>query len=301
VPIRLEQARTLAKLDRWSEAEAMLDSYLRDFPRPIPNYNFHSQAHLMKGFCLHHRGEIAAANVEWKAATWRAYLAVTPANRRQRADEPYGGSRYAAIDNWITCSLSDDLPDEEAKQLVATIGGLAGDDTVGRVVALVNIAPSVLRSAWKSPRGFELARRMAFLDLEPIDFFRTVPMVLVEEKFRQDLFGGRPTAEQDAIVLDAVARVSAEVYSGRLGKEHLLPFGFAWKGNLGTFGWGGVAAKLPPEARGPAAYVLGRKYILLKKPDEARQLFQTASSDAPAGSALRKLAQEEIAGLAKEK
>jgi hypothetical protein len=62
-----------------------------------------------------------------------------------------------------------------------------------------------------------------------------------------------------------------------------------------------VAGRLPADARGPTAYPLSRRQILLNKKPEARTLFQTAAKDAPADGPLRKRVEEELAQRAKEK
>ena len=69
----------------------------------------------------------------------------------------------------------------------------------------------------------------------------------------------------------------------------------------GPLGWGAVASALPPEQRGPVAYVLGVRYLQRKdKAADAKAMFQTAIKDSPADSALKKLAQTELDRLNKK-
>ncbi len=55
--------------------------------------------------------------------------------------------------------------------------------------------------------------------------------------------------------------------------------------------------------RGPVAYIFGHRYMRLKsadgkvRRDDALLLFRTAQKDAPAGSALERLVQQELKRL----
>ena len=142
--------------------------------------------------------------------------------------------------------------------------------------------------------GRAAAEQLAFLAVEPADYFRLPPQVLVYEKVRQELFPGGPTADQDAAAWDAVGGVCGLMWDGRLSKTAALQLAFAWRGSEGSFGWGGVAPGLPPGVRGPVAFVMGRRYLVLNRPGDARRLFQTAAADAPADSPLRRLAEAEL-------
>ena len=81
----------------------------------------------------------------------------------------------------------------------------------------------------------------------------------------------------------------------RLSKSQLFQLALAWKGTTNLLGWGGLSSKLKPELRGPAAYLLGLRYLKLNKPTEAAGMFETAATDAPIGSPLKKLAEAELA------
>ena len=73
-----------------------------------------------------------------------------------------------------------------------------------------------------------------------------------------------------------------------------VQFMLAWKGANNIFGWKGVAPSLDPSMRGPAAYVLGHRFLKLGKRADALTFFQTAIDDSPADSQLRKLATAQL-------
>ena len=83
--------------------------------------------------------------------------------------------------------------------------------------------------------------------------------------------------------------------------NHFFPIAFVWKGSKSS--WDSLAQQLDPELRGPMAYCFGHRYVQLKTPDvksrreEALMFIRTAQKDAPAGSELRQLAQQEIQRL----
>jgi hypothetical protein len=112
-------------------------------------------------------------------------------------------------------------------------------------------------------------------------------------------FGGNMTAEEDEILWNGLQRLYEGWVSGKIQPSQALLMYSAWKGVTGPFGWGGVAPLLDPGLRGPAAYVFGRKMLsgAQKDPQKAKVFFEAALADAPADSALRRLAAEKLALL----
>jgi hypothetical protein len=69
----------------------------------------------------------------------------------------------------------------------------------------------------------------------------------------------------------------------------------AWKGVTNFLGWGGVAPQLDGSLRGPAAYVLGVRYLRVKNmPEKAEAMFRAALADAASETTLRRLAQAQL-------
>ncbi len=137
---------------------------------------------------------------------------------------------------------------------------------------------------------------MAFMDAEPLEFFRLPLIALIYEKFRQDLFGGKPTDAQDEVCWKAIGGAS-NLFSGKLSRTHLLQLGMAWKGSTGVLGWAGVASAIPGEDRSRIAYLVGVRYLKLNKQKEAREMFRKASTDAASGSQIKALVEDELKRL----
>jgi hypothetical protein len=80
---------------------------------------------------------------------------------------------------------------------------------------------------------------------------------------------------------------------------HAVQLFATWKGHVNLFGWQGVAPSLAPEVRGPAAYLFGLRMLVLKEPQKAAELLQTALNNAPLDSPLHQLAAAALASLEK--
>ncbi len=294
VPLWLDIARNHAAAGQWKAAEQDIDGFLAEYPRPYTNYSFYSQPYFMKGFLRQTAGDEAGALAAWRQGTYQKFLEQLPPDLRAKSPALPPG-RKAIVEHWAMATLTNGLPDTEATQVVqALVGSFAADEMTKQVAGSLNVTPAVIRGAWTSPRGREWARKMAFLDTTPAEYFWAAPRILVYEKVRQDLFAGHPTAEQDAIAWDALVRMTEAFRMGTLTKPQIFQFALAWKGTMNIFGWGGVAPNLKPELRGPFAYLLGFRYRSLNKPADAATLFRTAAADAPADSPLKRLAEAEL-------
>ena len=289
---RLEQSRCLTRLGKWSEAEAAIDEFLRESRRPFMDYTFYSQPYLLKGFLLARKGDESGAQKVWKQGTYPAYLAQFPPENRPAERVPPG--RWGLLDHWMMSSLTDTLPDEDAAALgTALFAQLSSDPLVNQMTSAAQSSPAVFRGTWRSARGREFARRMAFMDIEPVDFFRLPPTALAYEKFRQDLFGGKPTDAQDEACWQGLSRASNLVFTGKLSKTQFLQLGMAWKGSTGLFGWAGAASTIPKQERAFIGYLMGVRYLKLNKQNDARAMFRKAAADAEPGSPIRALLEEE--------
>lgn len=297
-----ERARVHAALGKWDQAEQDLEAMLGQMPANNPIYQIHGTAHLLRGLLHERRGDAAAAKASWKAGLYSAWLARLPdalkdLKEKRTSRVPLPGLLY----HLILASLCDELPDAEAEKITSQIQEMVFGRQLGsQFLAVMKVQPSVLREMWRSPRGRELARQMAFLDLAPREFFRQPAYLGVAEKFRQDVLRQPPTAEQEAEIWEAITTVGGAVLDREVRMNQMIQLGLAYKGTAGFLGWGGVAPALPPRLRAPAAYLLGLRYITLKDPKEAANFFRTAIRDAPAESRLRRLAQAELDGLMKK-
>jgi hypothetical protein len=197
-------------------------------------------------------------------------------------------------------SLTGNLPDDRATLIVTTlVARMSSDPLMAQLAGTVSFAPAIVRGAWRSPRGRELARRQAFLEGEPYLAARQPPVMLVYEKFRQELFGGAPSAEQDETIWQGVNGMADAMFTGSLNKTQMLQLALAWKGSAGALGWAGVAPKLAAPLRGPVAYLMGMRYVWLGRPADAAGMFRTSMEGLPADAPLARLARAELARVTK--
>jgi hypothetical protein len=303
LPIHLERARLLADQRKWADAEDAIDTYLKESPRPILNYHLYAQAHLMKGFCRWEQGDPAGSLRVWREGRFQVFKSQWPAtNTRERPTGDIAPGKYGLLDQWILASLTNEMSDDEGKHLWAALTGyFTHDQAIAGACAAVQMDPVVLRQAWRSRRGRELAERMAFTQLSPTEFFRTPVKLLAYEKFRQDLFSAAPFPEQDQVMWQCVCDLSNAFLGRRVHMNSAVTLVMAWQGVTGKLGWASASHALPADARGGISYLMGLKYLKLNKPAEAKGMLQTALRDAPADSPLKKLVQEELDRLNAER
>jgi hypothetical protein len=165
----------------------------------------------------------------------------------------------------------------------------------------VGIQPAVLRAAWRSPRGRELARKLTMLEVSPREYHRLPLYVLGAEKFKQDVFGTTgPTAEQEELIWHATVTMGGATLDGKLSLVQLSLLASAYKGSTGILGWSGVAGTLEPPHRAIVAYGLGLRSSAHNRPEDAKMFFREAITHAPSDSSLKRLAHEALDALAKK-
>jgi hypothetical protein len=293
----LERARLFADLNEWAQAEMAVDAFFQQ-AGPDIGYNEYAAAWLMKGFLCERRGAADEAQRAWKEGLYPAYRRLVPD----------GGPLSGAIDGLVAysimASLTNQLSDTEAEALWKELGpALAGDAFMAQVSSLLRPSPVVLRGTWRTANGKEAARRIAFLDAAPAEYYCLPVISGIAERFRQDALGGETTPEQEEVVWRATRTCYEQVRTGKLKPAQLVPLALAWKGNTGLIGWSGVAPQLDPALRGPLAYVFGRHCLHLNGPEgkarraDAMLFFRAARKDAPPASSLAKLVQQELARL----
>jgi tetratricopeptide (TPR) repeat protein len=296
-PLRLELTKCYAAMEQWPKAEAEIDAFLRDFPQPVEWYTAYSDAHLMRGFLLSRRGDEKGARAAWKLATYPAFLEQLPPAKRPTDPAP-PGHFWGPVNHWIAASFADTLTDREMAGIFQhAMGVIASDPLYLQMLESLKLSPAFLQGIWRSPRGREVAWKFAFLDIEPVDYFRLMPTLVAYERIRQDLFAGQPTKEQDDLIWKTMSSVVNLACERKLTKPQMLQVAMAWKGVAGTFGWAGVAGALPPEVRGPSAYLMGLKYLKTGKTEDAKKILRDALEVAAADSPLRKLVSYELAKL----
>ncbi len=296
----LERARLNASLKDWAAAEGDLALFFRVAQAKSIPYVYYSGACLVQGFLRERAGDATGAQAAWRRGTFGAWVKTPPLPDPVAAD-PGARGGFGTFHHLLLAALANELPDAEARQILAQlVGRMGGGGEPGQVLKLVPLPPSVLRTMLQTPRGREYARQAAFRELPTPELFRRLALLTAAEWVHQTGLPGPLSAEQDELLWNFIGDSYSAFCAGDIGLAHLVALGYAWKGNAGAWGWKGIADKLGPKLRGPAAYLIGQRYLqVLKKPKEARAFFETARREAPADSALRRLAQAEIERLKK--
>jgi hypothetical protein len=293
----LERARLEAALGDWDGAEKDLTECLRllkAHPNLRGNYFSYSAAHLMRGFLLERRGDRKGAVAAWRAGRWKTWREALPPDERAGRAPPFGEA--AGLHHLLLMALSDEMTDAEAEEALAQAkSAFLGDKAPPQFADAVRFPPSALREMWRTPRGREYARKIAFRDLNFAEHVRAPWLLIGAEIVRQEAFAGDLSAEQDELVWQTAGAGFALYAGGKISTSQAAELGLAWKkGITGFLGWASVAPTLPPEVRGPLAYLFGCRLLRLNKPREAEEMFRSALADAPKDAPLRRLAQAEL-------
>jgi tetratricopeptide (TPR) repeat protein/predicted Ser/Thr protein kinase len=292
----VERCRIHAAMKKWDDAEKDIEDYLR-LAGDKPNLD----ACLLAGFLRQQRGDQKGALEAWRRGLYKVPEG-EPVDLAIFADR----SGNEMLHPLLLASLTDrpvSSPEALLNTFVPQLKDLPGGQAPGKeteafykkmVGQLFPITPAILKNMWRSRRGQEYARHLAFLDI-PLAESVLVPMVLlVTEILRDKAFPDGATPEQETVLEETGDRMYGAYFDGRMDLARCFQFMMAAKGILNEFGWAGVAPSLDAATRGPTAYVLGHIYLRLKRPDDAAKLFQTAVTDAPPDSPLRRMAQNEL-------
>jgi hypothetical protein len=278
----VNRARLHAALNQWDQAERDLDDLLR---LSAPDYYPRLDAYVLLGFLRERRSDGPGAQAAWRQG-WAL------ARKIKGATVSFEGSMLGALSNEIT--------DADAEVMIAeAMGVLAGDSPIASVIKNdllpVPFVAAVVRERWRSPRGREHARKAAFRDLSCAELYRGVFILSVAEGFHQGAVQGDLSPDQETLLWELAQNLILS-YSERHSFTEAQAFQgiLAWSGTTNLLGWSGLAAGLTPSVRGPLAYVMGHRYLRLKRSADAANLFRTALRDSTADSALRRLTQAEL-------
>jgi tetratricopeptide (TPR) repeat protein/predicted Ser/Thr protein kinase len=298
----VERARIHIALNDWAAASGDLELALSK----TADYGCYSAACLMKGFLLEREG----APAEKVEETWRRGLLkrwTPPPNTKgldayDPARAPMG---MPMLHDWMLSSLSGEMSDADAERQIGGLMSFAGRDNP---VFNKLMRPSMLRAAWRTARGREVARHIAFRDIRFEDLAR-FPLYLGWISFiREVCFNpAEPlSSDQDELLWRMAGEIYASYREGWLTERYFLPFGAIVAGNPNApgMGWPEVAKLLERnlKLRGPLAYVFGQRYVKKGDPKFALMFYRSASADAdrdPPQPLLKKLAQTEIDALGK--
>ncbi|MFO0801721.1 MAG: serine/threonine-protein kinase [Gemmataceae bacterium] len=261
-------------------------------------YLWYAEAYLIKSIALERKSDPTGAAEAARAATFQTWID-RPGSRHAAYRVLYG--RYDQITALLAGSYCGELSDDDARTIFnALVSSVSDDPLVAQGVAALNLNPSILRGAYRSSRGREWAQKMILLDIKPIEYHHMPIRLLVYEKFRMELFGGKLSEDQDEQLWRTIADFSTSGAEGRIDKAILFPAALAWKGTTGTLGWAGFAKALPQEHRGPFAWIMGKRYLHLQRPADAAGMFKMAAAEAGKNDRLARLAKQELDAIEKK-
>jgi hypothetical protein len=274
----------------WAAATKDIDAYFAcaEHCNASTLWGYASHAALVKGFLVE-KQDPRAAEAIWK----RGYEA-------SRARGELGTVCAAMLG-----SLGNAVTPDDADAMLATV--LDGNKTgSSNVISLLrqHVVPSAqiawhLRNMWRTRHGREYARQLAFGQL-PYRLDTTAQVMLtLAEIFRYVVQNSESphelTADEDEVLWSTSQDLFAGVQKRALNEMAAVQYYMALRGNMAA--WDALAPTLDPRYRGPLAYVLGRRYVHLKRSTEAATIFHTAATCAPVGSKLRRLVDAELKKL----
>jgi hypothetical protein len=147
---------------------------------------------------------------------------------------------------------------------------------------------------WSSPRGRDYARDFAFERVSLPYVMRIQMCLTVSSIMAVSAFHGSMTAEEDAVIWPMLEGLYDAWAQGKIKEEDYFGMVTTWLGVSNKFGWNGVAGKFPRELRGPLAYCMGNRYMVLGKRDKSKEFFQGALADVETNPKLATLVQDRI-------
>jgi len=194
----------------------------------------------------------------WRRGTFHAFLEQVPP--AQRSADRVPPASWGLLDHWVMASVerSDVGTRTRPPFRPRCSPKLSTDPLMTQVASTMQFSPAAIRGAWRSPRGRELARRLAFMESDPVEHFRTGPKLLVYEKLVWISLPERPPTTRTKMLWQAVERLGQLLFDGKLSKPQILQLAMAWKGTVGFVWLGGVAPALPDLRAGGVRVCSGR-------------------------------------------
>jgi predicted Ser/Thr protein kinase len=274
----VERARVRAALGEWGKALEDIEAFLE---KPT-DYHYFAAASLMRGFLLEKKGAPAG---EIEEAWRRGLLKNWKPTGVEKGVDAYQGRiplGMSMLHHWIMASLTGEMTDADAEQLLGGLLAFAGNDNP---VFNKLMRPSVLRATWRTPRARELARALAFRTVPFTDALRFPLFMGWIALIHEVCFPPEPLSTEQDEVLWRMARQIYDAYrSGAITERYLLPFAAIVQGNPNApgMGWKEIAKQIEalPRLRGPLAYIFGARYT--KKGDRTSALlfYKSAVYDA---------------------
>ncbi len=273
----VERARLRVALGEWDSAQKDIDDFLRLAPSNL-RYEI-QEASLLQGFLRDRAGDSDGAQESWRAGL------------NQMRDTHWDAELTGAI----LASLTGEITETDAARVISRVNATLADISPIAVMMAngafpISFVTEVMNETWRTPRGHEYARRIAFRDISYREFFGIQMPLTVAAGSHIGSVPGELSAEHDKLIWDLSYDMYRQFAAGKIGEETYAAGVLAWMGQTGPFGWGKLAKDFEPSVRGPLTYVLGQRYFnKLHKRDLALSMFNAAKTDAAAGSLLDQL------------
>jgi tetratricopeptide (TPR) repeat protein/tRNA A-37 threonylcarbamoyl transferase component Bud32 len=304
----LERARLLGAQKKWAQAEKAVDGYLEKFKPGEGVYADYADACLLKGFLRREQGDEAGAKEAWRRGLLRDWPGGLPALPRGRLPSGVIEHQYTSGNtfNFLLSSLVGDMTEREAETYLTSLTtGQGVSRQVVQVLSKQNFPMEFVRQVMlgncAEPRGQEIARRMVFRQIDFRGFYIDPFRQSIAVAFRLGAINRKLTEEEDAVLWTGVDKFFKAFDAGRLDADAFRDLFQLWLGRAGedpAETWARVASTLEPDLRTPGAYLLGMRYVFLKRPRDARPFLHEAASDkSPEFKLERRLAEEELRKL----
>jgi len=272
------------------------------------DYRTWAAAALLDGFLAERRGEKEAVEAAWRRGTVEEWQAARdektfPSGTMERLlfvqlGALTGRLQQAHLDA-IVASFSprgSNDPKKAASPAELMLQAIAQQGGGQFAKELFDISSESLVALWSHERGRSASRDLAFQRVPLYEIVGGQARLLLNHSFGRFL-GGKPTETQDKLLDTWTRDFFDDMRAGKITNTTIAQFGAAYIGMTGNMGWGGLARKLRPEVRGPAAYFLAFHLESRDKKDVAETLWKSAYKDGREGDPLRPLAAAELERL----
>lgn len=294
--VLVECARLSAALENWLEAEGSLNTFFDHVKREQANDRDWSSACLLRGCLRLRRGDEKGAQESWRAGVRRSNgtgitLLVDDGSTRNVCG-PMNWSTQAALGG-----LTGQWDETDCRAFLAAmtrrLNAGAGTAYAAGFQMASQTPPTFLASMWRSRQGTQLARSLAFRDMNAAEWQRQFALNAIRELVIVEAIQRELTEDEEAALAPALVTLFDAVSRKQFSKQQLTALLTAWGDTpvlSRVMGWDYVAPTLSTEMRGPIAYAMGWRYLKLGKREQATQYFQVAARDAAAGSPLARAA-----------
>ncbi|MCA9222810.1 MAG: protein kinase [Planctomycetales bacterium] len=300
-PLLIDRAFVFLAQGQYNDAERVVEEYFRLAQGRTGWQDHDRKGRLLQGFLAHDRGDSEQARQLWSDGFRKTSF------KGQHAAPTRVGGAANWLFYWLLGSLSGEASEDELLAgFKAVVGEAVGESSIALGMKFLlqsetkrqRIARE-LKAAWKSPRGIELARRIAY---QQLSFSETVrdPIALLATRIAATMIWAEPPeAEDEALLWQFTLDFHRHMVElGDVSGEHLS---------------GLVAAQLSPtlypeavrkfadipELAGPLGYFAAVRLLRQGNTAPAKACLVIAREHAPADSSLARLI-EELASKAAE-